>query len=262
MKAQLEQLVSQAIKQLQSEAILPEDLEFRVIFQNTKDKSHGDIATNIALMLAKKVGLKPRDLAEKIIPHLRGHDALDKVELAGPGFINFFIKASNQNQVIGSILSQQREFGRSQLGNNKKVQIEYVSANPTGPLHVGHGRGAAYGETLSNLLEAIGYQVDREYYVNDAGRQMNILATSIWLRYLQKSGVDIPFPSNGYKSETYIYDIANAIKDQHGDSFVHDTLAVMQDIPDDEPDGGDKEVHIDAGRMANQGRNGSCARRS
>ncbi|PCI50902.1 MAG: arginine--tRNA ligase [Moraxellaceae bacterium] len=246
MKAQLEQLVSQAIKQLQSEAILPEDLEFRVIFQNTKDKSHGDIATNIALMLAKKVGLKPRDLAEKIIPHLRGHDALDKVELAGPGFINFFIKASNQNQVIGSILSQQREFGRSQLGNNKKVQIEYVSANPTGPLHVGHGRGAAYGATLANLLTATGHDVQREYYVNDAGRQMNILAASVWLRYLELSGESIVFPRNGYQGG-YVHDIAKTLLEQHQQRFVVSAETVFANLPlDEQEDGsGDKEAHID-----------------
>ena len=245
MKAQLEQLISQAIKQLQSEAILPEDLEFRVIFQNTKDKSHGDIATNIALMLAKKVGLKPRDLAEKIIPHLN-HDALDKVELAGPGFINFFIKASNQNQVIGDILSQQREFGRSQLGNHKKVQIEYVSANPTGPLHVGHGRGAAYGATLANLLTATGHDVQREYYVNDAGRQMNILAASVWLRYLELNGESIVFPRNGYQGD-YVHDIAKTLHEQHQQRFVVAAETVFADLPlDEQEDGsGDKEAHID-----------------
>jgi len=246
MKAQLEQLVSQAIKQLQSEAVLPEELEFRVIFQNTKDKTHGDIATNIALMLAKKVGLKPRDLAEKIIPHLENHDALEKVELAGPGFINFFIKASNQNQVITDILAQQREFGRSQMGNNKKVQIEYVSANPTGPLHVGHGRGAAYGATLANLLTATGYQVQREYYVNDAGRQMNILAASVWLRYLELTGQSLTFPRNGYQG-AYVHDIAQSLLEQHDHRFVIPTSTVFDNLPlDEQEDGtGDKEAHID-----------------
>lgn len=246
MKDQLEQLITRAIQQLQSEAVLPEDLEFRVIFQNTKDKSHGDLATNIALMLAKKVGLKPRDLAEKIIPHLIHHDALDKVELAGPGFINFFINASNQNQIIANILDQQKAFGRSQIGNHKRVQIEYVSANPTGPLHVGHGRGAAYGATLANLLAATGHDVQREYYVNDAGRQMNILAASVWLRYLALAGENITFPRNGYQGD-YVVDIAQNLFQQHATRFVAPAATVFANLPlDEQEDGsGDKEAHID-----------------
>jgi arginyl-tRNA synthetase len=197
-------------------------------------------------MLAKQAGKPPRDVAQSIIDALGETDAVDKVEIAGPGFINFFLAQASTLSIINDILDKGETFGRSNAANNEKVQIEFVSANPTGPLHVGHGRGAAYGATLATLMRAVGFDVDCEYYVNDAGRQMNILATSIWLRYLQENGIDLPFPSNGYKSEAYIYDIARAIKIEHSDTFVHDTDTVMQDIPADEPDGGDKEVHIDA----------------
>ncbi|MDA3869802.1 MAG: arginine--tRNA ligase, partial [Gammaproteobacteria bacterium] len=167
-------------------------------------------------------------------------------EIAGPGFINFFVSAETANNAIKMILAQQADYGRSSIGAGKKIQIEFVSANPTGPLHVGHGRGAAYGASVAALKRAAGFDVDCEYYVNDAGRQMNILATSIWLRYLQESGIDVPFPSNGYKSEDYIFDIARQLIADHDGAFVYPVDTVMQDIPPDEPAGGDKEKHIDA----------------
>ncbi|MGB5398560.1 MAG: arginine--tRNA ligase, partial [Gammaproteobacteria bacterium] len=148
--------------------------------------------------------------------------------------------------VVRTILQQAERYGRSSAGKHEKVQLEFVSANPTGPLHVGHGRGAAYGATVASLMRAVGFDVDCEYYVNDAGRQMNILAVSVWLRYLQEHGEAIAFPSNGYKSENYIYDIARNLKQQHGDALVHDSKTVMDGIPPDEPAGGDKEEHIDA----------------
>ena len=244
MKESIESLLSQALDQLISDGLIETKPSLQIT--RTKDATHGDFTCNVAMMLAKQAGKSPRDVAQAIIDALGENDSISKVEIAGPGFINFFLAQASTLGVIKDILSKGETFGRSNTANNEKVQIEFVSANPTGPLHVGHGRGAAYGATLASLMRAVGFEVDCEYYVNDAGRQMNILATSIWLRYLQENGIDLPFPSNGYKSEAYIYDIARAIKTEHNDTFVHDTHAVMQDIPADEPDGGDKEIHIDA----------------
>jgi len=243
-KESIESLLNQALDQLISDGLIETKPALQIT--RTKDASHGDFTCNIAMMLAKQAGKPPREVAQAIIDALGKNDAINKVEIAGPGFINFFLAQESTLSVIKDILSKGKTFGRSNAANNEKVQIEFVSANPTGPLHVGHGRGAAYGATLASLMRAVGFDVDCEYYVNDAGRQMNILATSIWLRYLQENGIDIPFPSNGYKSEAYIYDIARAIKKEHGDNFTHDVNTVMQDIPADEPDGGDKEIHIDA----------------
>jgi arginyl-tRNA synthetase (EC 6.1.1.19) len=158
-------------------------------------------------MLAKQVSTNPRQLAEKLIAALPQDTAIVKVELAGPGFINFFIDPTAQYQVIKQIHDQGPKFGLSNIGAGKKVQVEFVSANPTGPLHVGHGRGAAYGSAVADLLQATGFDVHREYYVNDAGRQMDILATSIWLRYLEECGEVVHFPSNAYRGE-YVREIA------------------------------------------------------
>ena len=152
--------------------------------------------------LAKQLGTNPRRLAEKIIAAIPESDLVEKIELAGPGFINFFLAPAAYHQVIKTIIDQGANYGFSETGKGKKILLEYVSANPTGPLHVGHGRGAAYGATLATLLETVGYQVDREYYVNDAGRQMDILATSIWLRYLDLCGEKFSFPVNGYQGRS------------------------------------------------------------
>ncbi len=244
MKETIEKLLSQALDQLIADGMI----ETRPALQitRTKDATHGDFTCNVAMMLAKQAGKPPRDIAKAIIDALTSDKSIEKVDIAGPGFINFFLAQESTLNIIKDILASADNFGRSNVANGEKVQIEFVSANPTGPLHVGHGRGAAYGATLASLMRAVGFDVDCEYYVNDAGRQMNILATSIWLRYLQENAIAVPFPSNGYKSEAYIYDIAHALKKEHGDVFVHTIDAVMQDIPADEPDGGDKESHIDA----------------
>jgi arginyl-tRNA synthetase len=244
LKEAIENLINQALEQLIADGMI----ETRPAPQitRTKDAAHGDFTCNIAMMLAKQAGKPPRDVAQAVIDAIVTDESIEKIEIAGPGFINFFLAQESTLTVIKDILLGGENFGRSNAANNERVQIEFVSANPTGPLHVGHGRGAAYGATLASLMRAVGFEVDCEYYVNDAGRQMNILATSIWIRYLQENAVDIPFPSNGYKSEEYIYDIARALKQEHGDAFAHASGAVMQDIPADEPDGGDKEQHIDA----------------
>lgn len=244
MKKTIESLLYQALEKLVADELIETKPELQI--SRTKDAAHGDFTCNVAMMLAKQAGKPPRDVAQIIIDAMSTGKSIVKIEIAGPGFINFFLAQENTLSIIKDILSQGDDFGHSNAAEREKVQIEFVSANPTGPLHVGHGRGAAYGATLASLMRAVGYEVDCEYYVNDAGRQMNILATSIWLRYLQENGVDIPFPSNGYKSEAYIFDIARALKEKHKDTFVQTTETVMQDIPADEPDGGDKETHIDA----------------
>ena len=244
MKQKIAELIEQAVADLISKGALPEGLKPRIQIDNTKDKSHGEFASNIAMMLAKPARKSPRELATMVVDALPESQWVEKVEIAGPGFINFFLTDQGGFQVIHEILEQKDQFGRSTKGAGQKLQVEFVSANPTGPLHVGHGRGAAYGETLSNLLEAIGYQVDREYYVNDAGRQMDILATSVWLRYLQQSGEEVTFPSNGYQGK-YVTSFANQLVKTYSSKFVYPVTDVMQNICDDEPAGGDKEQHID-----------------
>ena len=215
------------------------------VIERTRDKSHGDFATNIALVLAKQAGLKPRELAQQIVDALPAAPEIAKVEIAGPGFINFYLSPTAYHAVVREALAQGHAYGRSTLGAGRKVLVEFVSANPTGPLHVGHGRGAAYGATLCNVLRAVGYEVHGEYYVNDAGRQMDILGTSVWLRYLDLCGEKFPFPGNGYKGD-YIWDIAATLHRENGDAYRHSTEAVFEDIPADEAAGGDKEEHIDA----------------
>ncbi|MCK4706595.1 MAG: arginine--tRNA ligase, partial [Gammaproteobacteria bacterium] len=212
----------------------------------TKDAAHGDFTCNVAMMLAKQAGKPPREVAQAIIDSLDDSDSITKVEIAGPGFINFFLAQESTLNIIKDILDAGNTFGESNAANGEKIQIEFVSANPTGPLHVGHGRGAAYGATLASLMRAVGFKVDCEYYVNDAGRQMNILATSIWLRYLQEHGIELEFPSNGYKSDAYIIKYARQLKADHGAAFVFKVDAVMHDIhPDEGVEDGDKELHID-----------------
>lgn len=244
MKDALQQLVSQAIQSLIDNGSLSVDMPV-IKIDRTRDKSHGDFAVNVAMILAKPARKNPREIAAQIIEALPVSDFVDKVEIAGPGFINFYVSNDSIQNVINNVIAQKDRYGCSDRGAGKRVQVEFVSANPTGPLHVGHGRGAAYGATLANLLSAIGYTVHSEYYVNDAGRQMDILATSVWLRYLQHYNVAIVFPANAYKGD-YILDIVAEISHEHGDSYITSADDVMADLPEDEPDGGDKELHIDA----------------
>ncbi|WP_097462320.1 arginine--tRNA ligase [Mangrovitalea sediminis] len=245
MKDKISQLLEHALNALKSEGILPEDLAATPAIDNTKDKAHGDFATNIALVSAKAARRNPRELAQLIVDRLPADKAVTQVEIAGPGFINFFISDASSFSVIGDILQKGDAFGKSNIGGGQHIQVEFVSANPTGPLHVGHGRGAAYGATVADLLAAIGYDVQREYYVNDAGRQMNILAASVWLRYLELEGERFTFPSNGYKGE-YVLDIARQLQQDAGNRLRHSAETVFTDIPADAPQGGDKETHIDA----------------
>ena len=245
MKQKLESLLQHAVESLKSEGILDQELNPQINIERARDTRHGDFATNLAMMLAKPAKTNPRQLAEKIISSLPDDSSVFKVEIAGPGFINFFINADEQFQIIKQIHDAGRQYGLSDIGAGKKVQVEFVSANPTGPLHVGHGRGAAYGSAVADLLQAIGFNVSKEYYVNDAGRQMDILATSIWLRYLEECGEVVAFPSNGYRGE-YIRDIAFTIHKNTGNDYRRPADLVLEAIPADEPQGGDKEKHIDA----------------
>ncbi|WP_088915961.1 arginine--tRNA ligase [Granulosicoccus antarcticus] len=175
MKGLIEQQLAAALEVLQANGTVPADIRPAISVSRTRDSSHGDFASNLAMMLAKPAGRAPRDIAHALIDALPGADAIREVVIAGPGFINFFQVDEAQNAVVATVLSQADAFGRSQTGAGKRVQVEFVSANPTGPLHVGHGRGAALGATIANLMEAVGFDVQREYYVNDAGRQMDIL---------------------------------------------------------------------------------------
>ncbi|MEK7989899.1 MAG: arginine--tRNA ligase [Thiotrichaceae bacterium] len=244
MKQHIQSLFQHAFEQLQSENVIPADQQAVIRIERTKDASHGDFACNLAMMLAKKAKMKPRDLAEKIIAALPKSDSVAKVEIAGPGFINLFLASNSYQDIIKTILEQKQSYGLSQIGAGKSILIEFVSANPTGPLHVGHGRGAAYGAALADLLKATGYKVSKEYYVNDAGRQMDILATSIWLRYLDLCGESFTFPSNAYQGD-YVWDIAATLHRENKDKYRYAANDIFADVPVDEPDGGDKELHID-----------------
>jgi len=236
-------LIAQALRELEQASQIPSELNANIQVTPARDPGQGDFASNIALTLAKAVGTPPQALAELIVGKLDAIDTIEKVEVAGPGFINFFVASAASHSIINRILEQGTEFGSSAIGQESKIQVEFVSANPTGPLHVGHGRGAAIGATLANLLGFIGYEVQKEYYVNDAGRQMHILATSVWLRYLELCGETISFPSNGYQGD-YVWDIAATLHRENAARFQKPVLEVMADVSEDAP-AGDKEKHID-----------------
>src|SRR5574337_87383 len=179
MKHEIKQFLENALSQLNVA------VNVTIKIEKTRDEKHGDFATNLAMLLAKPLKQNPRQIAEQLVQHIPASPYIEKIEIAGAGFINFYLRVDAFQKVVSDIMQKGADFGRSNVGANKKVIIEFVSANPTGPLHVGHGRGAAFGAALANLLEKVGFNVHREYYVNDAGRQMDILGTSIWLRYLE-----------------------------------------------------------------------------
>ncbi len=231
MKKQIQELISQSLKSLESKEIIPTCEQTNITVENSRDSSHGDFATNIAMVLAKLAKTNPRQLAENIIANLPETDLLEKTEIAGPGFINFFLKQNTFQSIIIEILEKGDHYGDSTIGNKTPTLIEFVSANPTGPLHIGHGRGAAYGAVVANLLKKAGYDVTCEYYINDAGRQMDILAVSVWLRYLQLNDKNIPFPDNAYQGD-YINDIASSLLDTHANKFdvsVEDLLPLFNE---------------------------------
>ena len=218
MKDQLEALFIQAIEQLKADNIIPSEHEVSVQFERTRQKEHGDFATNVAMTLAKPARRNPRELAGLLVAALPADDLITKVDIAGPGFINLFLAQDARYSVLNTVLEQGDRYGLGKPDSKQKIMVEFVSANPTGPLHVGHGRGAAYGDALARVLAAAGNTVEREYYVNDAGRQMDILAVSVWIRYLQANGLEVELPSNCYKGD-YVNDYGKDLAKSHGDAY-------------------------------------------
>ena len=241
MKQIVAQLVANAIATLPELADAAADLSIESTVERTRDASHGDFASNVAMRLAKPVRKSPRDIAASLIDALGDNEIVDKVEIAGPGFINFYLSPAAFHAELETILDAGEDYGRQPSKEAPKILLEFVSANPTGPLHVGHGRGASYGATVGNLLEAVGYPVSREYYVNDAGRQMDILGVSVWLRWLEANGVDVDFPKGGYRGD-YIRDIAGEI-DTSGIEVVT-AEAVTDGLPENSDD--NKDEFVDA----------------
>ncbi|MCP3907854.1 MAG: arginine--tRNA ligase [Oceanicoccus sp.] len=209
MKDHIAALINAALNTMIDNGDLPADVEPRVNIDRTRDKAHGDLASNIAMTLAKAAKKPPRDIAQLIINALPASEKLTKAEIAGPGFINFFLNEAAATAVVKEILSQGKNFGRSNKGAGKKVQVEFVSANPTGPLHVGHGRGAAVGDSICRLLEADGWNVTAEFYYNDAGQQINNLAGSVQARCKGLGPDDDSWPEDGYRGD-YIIDVAKS----------------------------------------------------
>lgn len=216
-KVLLNDLLKTALK-----SVAPDQLEITILLERPKQANHGDFATNLALQLAKPLKRNPRELAALLLAELPPSKLIEKAEVAGAGFINFTLAAEAKTAVVAEVLSKGADFGRGDR-KNIKVLVEFVSANPTGPLHVGHGRGAAYGASLSDLLAFAGHEVSREYYVNDAGRQMDILALSTWLRYLACFGIEIAFPPNAYQGD-YVTEMGRDLRDAHQDRFARVTV--------------------------------------
>ncbi len=214
-------IVEKALRKLAEEKGIPSSELPEIAFEKPKREGQGDVSTNCAMKLCKRFGEKPLDLAEKIVTRLDGDAYLKKVETAAPGFINFFLSPKWMEDVLFEILDEGKKYGSSSLGEGRRIQVEFVSANPTGPLHVGHGRGAAVGDIIASILSFTGWKVEREYYINDAGLQMDILGRSTQARYFEVAGVPekAPFPEDGYKGE-YIYDIARAVMAREGDCFL------------------------------------------
>jgi arginyl-tRNA synthetase len=236
-KSHLSELFAQALRD-----VAPDASQTEILIERPKQASHGDYACSLAMQLAKPMRKSPREIAQALAAALPVSEVVDKVEIAGAGFINVFIKTAAKQAVVKSVLQTADDYGRVNLGADRKVQVEFVSANPTGPLHVGHGRGAAYGASLANVLDAAGYKVSREYYVNDAGRQMDILALSTWLRYLELNGAQLTFPVNAYQGN-YVRDMAQQIKSAHGAKYARSAADAFSRVPEfaEQPD-----AHLDA----------------
>jgi arginyl-tRNA synthetase len=244
MKTTLKHHISQAIESLCDAKKLPIEAKgMSIHIERARDPKFGDYASNIAMMLAKPCQQNPKLIAENIASTLAAIPGVHAVSVVAPGFINFSVEDSFFHAQLTEVMAKKDTYGCVDYGQGKKVHIEIVSANPTGPLHVGHGRLAAYSASLSNVLAAAGFQVHREYYVNDAGRQMRILATSVWLRYLGLMGEQFAFPGRGYKG-AYILDIAQTLKTDYNDRFYQAVSAIWADIPPDDKE--HEEIHMDA----------------
>jgi len=243
LKSELERLLREALRTLVP-AVLPDPADdSQVVVERARDPAHGDFASNVAMRLAKAARKNPRELAQAIVQALPKNSLVTSAEIAGAGFINFRLAKAAWFAELKAVAAEGETYGRSKVGGERKVMLEFVSANPTGPMHVGHGRGAAYGATLGNLLEATGHDLYREYYINDSGRQIDILAVSVYLRYLELTGETVPFPSNGYKAD-YILPVAKALHAKRGDALKRPGAELARGVPPDAP-AGDKDKHID-----------------
>jgi len=237
LRAHFSALLAQALR-----GVYPAKADVNVVLERPRQAQHGDYSCNVALQLAKSLRARPRDIAEALVRALPPSPYLEKAEVAGAGFINLHLTRDFKQHTARRILEAGARYGESALGQRKKVQVEFVSANPTGPLHVGHGRGAAFGASLANVLQAAGFDVSREYYINDAGRQMDILALSLWLRYLEHAGIAVAFPANAYQGR-YVREMARAVFERHGRSYVRDAAHLAAGAPDR---ANDPEAHLDA----------------
>jgi arginyl-tRNA synthetase len=244
MKQELEQLLRAALAGLSGGIGGEAPAASSVVVERARDAQHGDFASNVALRLAKAARRNPRELAAAIVAALPASPLIRRAEVAGAGFINFYLAPEAYARELTAIHERGAAYGTSVLGAGERVLLEFVSANPTGPLHVGHGRQAAYGATLGNILAASGFEVEREYYINDAGRQMDILAVSTWIRYLEVCGERLPFPANGYRGD-YVLPLAQQLQAAVGGELSRPVPKVLADLPADAPTG-DKEVYIDA----------------
>lgn len=233
MKDNIKKTLSQILEDLYSQ-IEPEVKNLKISIQDNKEKEHGDLATNIAMVLAKPLKKNPKEIAEEIKQNFVLDEKIIKIEVAGPGFLNFFLSKDSHGEILEQIQKENKDFGKSG-SKQSKVLIEYVSSNPTGPLHVGHGRGAVFGSVLSSLLEEAGFEVDQEYYVNDFGRQMNILATSAWIRYCQLFSSEIKMMQQGYQGD-YLIPIAKKLKDEKSDSLFKIEESLIQKLNSEDQD--------------------------
>ena len=233
MRNEVCQLLRDALASLIRQGVLPASADIPIQLERARKAGYGDYASNLAMVLAKRAGLKPRDLAEQLCANFPASSLVVRSEVAGPGFINLFLAADAYQQLPVQIRTQGEAYGTSSNGAGQRVMVEFVSANPTGPLHVGHGRGAAYGDALARVLRAAGYDALSEYYINDAGRQMDILALSVWLRYLELSGETVSFPPAAYQGD-YVFDIAATLHREDGEKYRSDATALLSSLPDDD----------------------------
>ena len=233
MKDNIKKTLSQILEDLYSQ-IEPEVKNLKISIQDNKEKEHGDLATNIAMVLAKPLKKNPKEIAEEIKQNFVLDEKIIKIEVAGPGFLNFFLSKDSHGEILEQIQKENKDFGKSG-SKQSKVLIEYVSSNPTGPLHVGHGRGAVFGSVLSSLLEEAGFEVDQEYYVNDFGRQMNILATSVWIRYCQLFSSEIKMMQQGYQGD-YLLPVAKKLKDEKSDSLFKIEESLIEKLNSEDQD--------------------------
>ena len=219
MKQLLETHLSTVVKGLLDELRISTQMVYPIELERVKDSRHGDFASNIAMVLAKPLKKPPKEIAETITSLFPDFDQLEKIEIAGPGFINFYLKQNSYYKTLSGILTEGKKYGSSKFGKNRKALLEFVSSNPTGPIHVGHARGAAYGATLANIMKTVGYKVTREFFINDVGRQMDILTLSAWMRYLEHFNANaIAFPANAYQGD-YLKNIAAKLAELKGDFY-------------------------------------------